>query len=316
MARAVAAGFGLAALPVVALDLFPEAQRTSRLAAVAACGIPYLQIPVAAMCAGLAVGSERRGRTLLWSAAFGAVVVAGHRQRMAEPVAEAPLPTGRRLTVLSANVLFGRADTRAIADLAQGADVVAIQENTPSFDDALQTALGADFPYRLGTSREDAGGTMLWSRTPLTHVGDGDTRFTSVLATTTVRGVTWTVATVHPAPPQMGVRLWARDARKVLELVRGHVGEPLVVVGDFNAIEEHVTMRRLAAVGLRNAMSGWGTAGVAAWQPSWPALRLWAPPLIRIDHALHSSSVQAWRPRYTRVPGSDHKALLASFRAL
>ena len=107
----------------------------------------------------------------------------------------------------------------------------------------------------------------------------------------------------------------AADAHAVLKLLRSHVGEHLVVLGDFNAIEEHLTMRRLAAAGLRNAMSGWGSQGAPAWQPSWPAIRAWVPAVIRIDHALHSDSVEAWRPRYTRVRGSDHKALVAVMRA-
>lgn len=216
---------------------------------------------------------------------------------------------------MSANVLFGRADPRQIADLAQSADVVAIQENTPEFDEALHEVMAEDFPYQLGTSREDAGGTMLWSRTPLEHGAIGDTRFTSIVATTTVRGVRWTIANVHPAPPQMGSRLWDTDAQAVLTLLRSHVGDHLVVVGDFNAIEEHLTMRRLTAAGLRNAMWGWGSTGAGTWQPSWPAIRAWVPAVIRIDHVLHSDSVEAWRPRYTRVRGSDHKSLVTVVRA-
>ncbi len=316
MARAIAAGFGLGALPVIALDVFPQVQPTSALATVAACGIPYVPIPLAAMCAGMAVASESRGRRLLWAAAAGVVLVAALRDRFVAPASVESTPSDRRLTVMSANVLFGQADPRQIADLAQGVDVVAIQENTPRFDEALHAALSADFPYQLGTSREDASGTMLWSRTPLEHGGTGETRFTSVVATTTVRGVEWTVANVHPAPPQMGSRQWAGDAQRVLDLVRSYLSEKLVVVGDFNAIEEHLTMRRFADAGLRNAMWGRRSTGAAAWQPSWPANRAWVPPLIRIDHALHSGSVQAWRPRYTTVRGSDHKALVVVFGAL
>lgn len=300
----------------MALDVFPELQPSSTFATVAACGIPYVPIPLAAMCAGLAVGSGSRGRRILWLAAAGAVLAGGLRGRFVAPSSVEPAPSDRRLTVLSANVLFGRADPRHIADLAQGVDVVAIQENTPRFDKALHVILAADFPYQLGTSNEDATGTMLWSRTPLDHGGTGDTRFTSVVATTTVRGVSWTVANVHPSPPQLGSGQWASDAERVLDLVRSHLGEKLVVVGDFNAIEEHLTMRRFAAAGLSNAMSGSSSGGAASWQPSWPANHAWAPPLIRIDHALHSGSVQAWRPRYSRVGGSDHKALVAVFRAL
>jgi endonuclease/exonuclease/phosphatase (EEP) superfamily protein YafD len=312
----IAAGLGLGALPVMALDAFPELQPTSRLATVAACGIPYVPIPLAAMCAGMAVASESRRWRMLWAMGAGLVFLAGLRRRFAGQGTEKPTPSDGSLRVMSANVLFGRADPRQIVDLAHGVDVVAIQENTPRFDEDLHAVLAADFPHQLGTSREDAGGTMLWSRTPLEHVGTGDTRFTSMVATTTVRGVQWTVANVHPTPPQMGSRQWVGDAQRVLDLVRSHLGERLVVVGDFNAVEEHLTMRRFAAAGLRNAMWGGRSTGTVAWQPSWPANRAWVPPLIRIDHALHSDSVQAWRPRYTTVRGSDHKALVAVFEAL
>jgi endonuclease/exonuclease/phosphatase (EEP) superfamily protein YafD len=277
---------------------------------VAACGIPYLPIPIAAMCAATAVASERRWSKLLWAAAAGAVLATSLRHVSVGRSSQDPLPSERRLTVLSANVLFGRADPRNIAELAQGVDVVAIQENTPRFDEALHTVLAADFPHQLGTSTEDASGTMMWSRTPLELVRFGDTRFTSVVATTAVRGVQWTVANVHPSPPQHGSRLWESDAQRVLDLVVPHLAERLVVVGDFNAIEEHVTMRRLVAAGLRNAMRGHVSDRAPAWQPSWPADRTWVPPLVRIDHALHSHSVRAWRPRYLTVRGSDHKALI------
>ena len=313
LARTVAAGVGLGLLPVVALDLVPELQPTSPVAAAAACGIPHVRVALAAMCAGMAVSGESRVGRSLWAAASGAAIAAALRPRLLSPGRTEVPGSARTLRVMSANVLFGRADIRQVAELARAVDVVAIQENTPRFDDGLQAVLSGDFPYRLGTSRDDAGGTTLWSRTPLTLVANGDTRFTSVLATTTVRGVPWTVATVHPAPPQMGSRLWESDGRKVLELVRDHVDENLVVVGDFNAIEEHLTMRRLAEAGLRNAMSA--SAGAAGWQTSWPALWAGAPSLIRIDHALHSGVVRAWRPRYTRVRGSDHKALIAMFEA-
>lgn len=85
---------------------------------------------------------------------------------------------------------------------------------------------------------------------------------TSALATTTVRGVEWTVVNVHPAPPQMGSRQWAGDAQRVLDLVRSHLSEKLVVVDDFNAIEGHLTVRRFADAGLRNAM--WGRRSTGA----------------------------------------------------
>ncbi len=305
---------GLGALPVAVLDRFPSLQATSRAAAVVASGIPYLPVPVAALCGAMAVDSRSRGRRALWSAACGVAVAVGARRWLARG-ARGPSPDATDLVVLSANVLYGLADPRQVAELARRADLIAVQENTPAFADALSALVGDDFPHRVGTAKPGARGTMLWSRTPLDLVGSGETDFSSVVARTTVRGVPWTVANVHPVSPMRGSGLWESDAAAVLDLVSPHVGDHLVVVGDFNAVEEHLTMRRLSAAGLTNAMRGWRALGAPAWQPSWPTDKRFVPPLIRIDHALHSDSVEAWRPTYVAVPGSDHKALVATFRA-
>lgn len=306
---------GAGALPVAALAVLPRLQATHAVATVVACGIPYLPLPLSGMSAAMVVASRSRGVKVLWSGILVAALAAGAYRALGAPGSPGPTREDADLTVVSANVLYGRGDTRDIAALAQSADILAVQENTPVFDASVRARLAADFPFEVGTSSDDARNTKLWSRTPLTLVGTGETEFTSMIATTEVRGVQWTIVNVHPVSPLHGSSRWASDAAKVLELLAAHLGEHLVVVGDFNAIEEHVTMRRLGAAGLRNAMAGWRSPGVLAWQPSWPTDKAFVPPLIRIDHALHSASVEAWRPRYVVVAGSDHKALLTTFRA-
>ena len=294
----------------------PRLQSTHAVATVVACGIPYLPMPLSGMSAAMVVASRSRGAKVFWSAALLASLAAGAYRAIGAPAAPGPTREDTDLTIVSANVMYGHGDTREILALAQTADVVAVQENTPAFDASLRPLLALDFPYEVGTSSDDAQGAKMWSRTPLQLVGNGDTDFSSMVVATQVRGVHWTIANVHPVPPQQnGSSRWASDAGKVLELLAGHLAEHLVVVGDFNAIEEHVTMRRLAAVGLRNAMSGWRSPGGRAWQPSWPTDKAFVPPLVRIDHALHSESVDAWRPRYVVVSGSDHKALVVTLRA-
>lgn len=314
VASALSLGAGLGAVAVAALDAVPEWQPTSRLAAVAACGIPYLPLPSAVACAGMVVAGRSQATRMIGAAGLGAALVAGYLTWRGNGGTVGPPQGDDDFTVLSANVLYGRADVRQLAALARGADIVAVQENTPSFEAELNRLIEEDFPHRAGTSSMGADGTMIWSRTPLDLVGFGDTDFASVVVATTVRGVRWTVADVHPVPPQRGSRRWEGDAGTVLNLLRPHVTENLVVVGDFNAIEEHLTMRRLAQAGLRNAMAGWQAPGAGGWQPSWPTDKPFVPPLIRIDHALHSDSVAAWRPRYVVVSGSDHKAVVATFR--
>ena len=98
---------------------------------------------------------------------------------------------------------------------------------------------------------------MMWSRTPLTLVATGQTRYTSLVVHTTVHDTVWTVSTLHAVSPLDGSRAWEQDAVGIANLLRPYVGEHLVVVGDFNAIDEHLTMRRIRDVGLQDSMTGW-----------------------------------------------------------
>ena len=141
--------------------------------------------------------------------------------------------------------------------MAASADILAFQENTPEFVQSLEEkGLLQEFPYRLGTAEYEAYGTMIWSRTPLTLVATGRTRYTSLVVHTTVRDTVWTVSTLHAVSPLDGSRAWEQDAVGIAELLRPYVGERLVVVGDFNAIDEHLTMRRICDVGLQDSMTG------------------------------------------------------------
>jgi endonuclease/exonuclease/phosphatase (EEP) superfamily protein YafD len=153
---------------------------------------------------------------------------------------------------------------------------------------------------------------MIWSRTPITVAATGNTRYTSLVARTTVRGTLWTVSTLHAVSPKDGSGVWEQDALAVADLVRPYVGEHLVVVGDFNAIDEHLTMRQIRDVGLQDSMTGWPLTAGDGFQNSWPNDPR-VPLLIRIDHALHSASVAAWRPQYVTVAGTDHRAVVATF---
>jgi len=153
---------------------------------------------------------------------------------------------------------------------------------------------------------------MMWSRTPLTLVATGQTRYTSLVVHTTVHDTLWTVSTLHAVSPLDGSRAWEQDAVGIANLLRLYVSEHLVVVGDFNAIDEHLTMRRIRDVGLQDSMTGWALTAGDGWQVSWPNDPR-VPFLIRIDHALHSASVDAWRPSFVTLSGTDHRAMIATF---
>lgn len=308
------AGFGLVVVPLVVLWAVPSLQAVNRPLVFLACAIGYLPVPLVGLGFGLLLVLRGRWRLL----AVGALVLTlalGSAPWWRFPTSTTPKPGVDDLRVVSLNAEFGQADQDTVLALAAHADMLAFQENTPEFVQSLvEKGLARDFPYRLGTAVYEAYGTMLWSRTPITLAAEGRTKYTSLVARSIVRGTDWTVATLHAVSPLDGSRVWEEDAKAVADLLRPYTAEHLVVVGDFNAVDAHLTMRRIRAVGLVDAMDGWPQVTGDGWQQSWPtSTRL--PALLRIDHALHAPSVDAWRPTYVEVAGTDHRALVAIFRA-
>lgn len=123
-----------------------------------------------------------------------------------------------------------------------------------------------------------------------------------------------TVFAVHVANPQTGFAEWAPDLAVVRQVSERHLGESLVVVGDFNATREHAPLGDLLAVGLADAAEQAGRG----WLPTFPAQRLygpWAgihyPSMIGLDHVLVGPGVEATEVRAFRVDGTDHRGLAA-----
>lgn len=127
---------------------------------------------------------------------------------------------------------------------------------------------------------------------------------------TTVAETEWLVAGIHAAPPQLGADAWARDGELVADLVERHLDERMLLVGDFNAIDQHHTMRGVVDAGAVNTASTrfWGET----WDPTWPVGHPWIPAFARIDHYLMTPSVNGWAPTYFEVDGTDHMGILAT----
>jgi endonuclease/exonuclease/phosphatase (EEP) superfamily protein YafD len=303
---------GLVTLPPVVLLVVPSLQAVNRPFAFLTCTIPYVAIPLVILGLGLFLALPRR-RRFVGIALIAVSLVAASAPWWRFPTTATPRPTAADLRVFSLNAEFGQADQDAILRLAQTADVLAFQENTPEFVQSLEDkGLRGDFPYRLGTAEYESYGTMIWSRTPLTLVATGKTRYTSLVVRTTVHDTVWTVSSLHAVSPKDGSGVWEQDAAAIADLLSPYVGERLVVVGDFNAIDEHLTMQRIRDVGLQDSMTGWPLAAGDGNQNSWPNDPR-VPFLIRIDHALHSASVDAWRPSFVTLSGTDHRAMVAAF---
>ncbi|MDN6303864.1 MAG: endonuclease/exonuclease/phosphatase family protein, partial [Brachybacterium sp.] len=118
---------------------------------------------------------------------------------------------------------------------------LALQEYTPDFEEELAaTGLLDQFSHQVGTADTDASGTMLLSRTPVELVAEAEgTVFENLIATTTVEGTDWHLGVIHTAPPQMGADVWARDGAAIEDLAAPYLDQNLLLVGDFNAIDQH-----------------------------------------------------------------------------
>ncbi|WP_040283000.1 endonuclease/exonuclease/phosphatase family protein [Tessaracoccus massiliensis] len=303
----------LGALVLVLLRLFPATHAWHAAVIVAATFIPFLWLPATVALLGLLLVARGWLRLLAVLGLVAALVFWG-RGFLPEPERDGT-PDTLGLSVFMLNTQYGRADVAQVAAVVDEHDpyVLVFLEYTSGFDAALREAgLLDDFPHQVGTIREDAGGTMILGKAPLTEVERLETTpFDNIVVTTTtqtaVGEVEWTLAGIHTAPPQMGADLWAADGVAVRDLAGRHLTDRLVMVGDFNAIDQHHTMRLLTNAGMINPRSK--AEGFDGWRPTWPVGKR-VPPFAHIDHFLHSPGVAGWAPTAVEIDGSDHMGLV------
>ncbi|MDF1488287.1 endonuclease/exonuclease/phosphatase family protein [Tessaracoccus caeni] len=302
---------------LVLLELLPIVQTWATVLLYFSTFIPMMWIPAVVAIVGLAVVLKGRWKFAAAVLALVALLVWGlpvmpRNQGVVLNVEAFP----RDLGVVSANARYGGADVEQIlAEAGDQVQVLAFQEYTPEFDERLREA-GAfdDFPYHVGEARTSAGGTVLLSRVPVEIVAEAEgLPFLNFVAKLTVDGRDWYVGNIHSTGPHFGAREWAEDGDAIVEMVRPYLDEAVVLVGDFNAIEEHYTLRRLAEAGFRNAMDYepfYG--GLERWQPTW-RMGWVVPPFARIDHVYVGNGAAADVPYHFEVDGTDHKAIRAYF---
>lgn len=228
-------------------------------------------------------------------------------------VASTAPPPGPELSILSFNVLHGRAEVASLAELvrAHRPDLVVLPEAGEGFRERLGPKV-ADLGYRSWVTtapgeREGAGIVVLAAprlgavtATPL----DLGTRFRWLELRGGGLGTVGVVA-VHTAAP---IRRWMPDWAAELGLLRTWLGEgrgPHVVVGDVNATLDHAPLRE-ALGGARDVAADRGQGLASTWPTGWPR---WFG--VQIDHVFTSGGVHPAGARILDLPGSDHRALLA-----
>lgn len=304
---------GVLALPpgllATALRVLPATDNAAALLSsfIAYGTVAYL---VALIAFGIALVRARRRLVLAVLTVLSAALLTVHLAWLAPFfVADDRPPTTDTFTVMSLNMLAGRADSAQVAAVAQQADVVVLLEATPTSLYALRPFGWKDrFPYSIGDPDDSRSGSAIYSRYPLTARDSlPTTAFQQWVATAEVPDVgPVTIMAVHPCNPFCGGTSWVREHQVVREVADAHRDGPLVVAGDFNAVDDHQPLRQLRRDGLVSATDITG----AGWLPTYPANKL-IPPMIPIDHVLVSPSLTAVSIRTFRVDGTDHLGLMA-----
>lgn len=317
-------GWGLTVLLVVAGALLTIArlwQPASGLLAetlVALTSLVPLAIPLYAAALACAAALAVRSRPAFVPVALALAGLAVHLWWFAPMLTDESVPAGDgpvlRVLTVNAYIHHGATGTDLVRLAASAdADVVVLQElGGPTYDEGVRAGLAAAYPHR--TTAPDVGdsATMVWSRLPLRAErpipdtsGGGSVRVVVETADGRVD-----LLAVHTAPP-IWPELWRQDHAALLEQVRDQ--RPDLLVGDLNATTDHVQVRRLLDLGLRDA----GDVTGSGWAPTWPSngiqrfLGVPAPRFAAIDHVLVSPRWTVPAMQRLHVPRSDHTAVLA-----
>jgi endonuclease/exonuclease/phosphatase (EEP) superfamily protein YafD len=281
-----------------------------------------LPLAVGALLAGVVVGvllrSWSRVPTIL-ATAFALPLVVLHAWWLA-PLWTGTIPAasaGPRLVVMTQN--FEEGDPGALTALVRenAVDVLVVTDAPPWQVEALKaTGLNRSLRHTtLGNGLD----SIVWSRFPIledTLISDGADSRSVVLDVPDLGHVA--LVAVHPTPPyQEGGSRWSLDWERLLERLGGAYpagGEPLVVLGDFNATRDHRPMRELEAMGFRDAGEQLNRGLVATWPVNGKERRLGVPlpAVVPIDHVLTRGDLVPTDMVVSDAVGSDHRAVIAT----
>ena len=304
---------GLALLPAAAATVMrvlpPTDDATARLAAFIPYGLLGYLVALGCLVVGLIRARHRTVPTVITVAVI--VLTASHLAWLAPLfINDHRAATTRQFRLMSLNMFNGSADPGEVAKQAAHADVVILVETTPEALTALKHH-GWDqrFRYSLGDPKDGSFNTAVYSRFPLSHSSQiGGTLFQQWMTTVQVPHVgDIRLIAVHPCNPYCGGDRWTADHQVLREAVIDNLDQPLVVAGDFNAVDDHGPIQALRRIGLESATD---VAG-AGWLPTYPANRRF-PPLLPIDHVLINNELTASSVISFAVSGTDHRGLLAT----
>jgi endonuclease/exonuclease/phosphatase (EEP) superfamily protein YafD len=219
------------------------------------------------------------------------------------------------LVVMSANLEFGGADARSLVKAAREhrVDVLVLIEITPAAVERLRVAgLDTLLPGSVGRSSQEAGGTIIRSRIPMTLVQTGSDQVSTHAfdePVVSIQRATGDVVlrAVHSLPPDLsGAADW-RSGLTALQAWRERQPQDrsIVLAGDFNSSWGHPGFRQVA-----ETMTDAHRAAGEAWEPTWPERRRLIRPFVQLDHVL-TRGLNVVDAGVVHLPDTDHAAVWA-----
>ena len=225
--------------------------------------------------------------------------------------ADAAAPAGRTWTFASINLLYRNPEVASVTGYVRRVqpDIVVFQEVSARWAADLEE-LRDLYPYRSTESRKNGFGVAVFSKekpVALTMLALHDrVGELAVFAEWESEGRRFGLAGVHPDKPD---KEWKTQMRRAYlgEVAqwceaRAREGEPVIVIGDFNATPWSASMQAFTRdTRLRNTSQG--TIFGATWN-------VWEPHRLLIDHALLSPHWKLLAREVGPDVGSDHRPLL------
>ncbi|MFC1572337.1 endonuclease/exonuclease/phosphatase family protein [Candidatus Eisenbacteria bacterium] len=134
-------------------------------------------------------------------------------------------------------------------------------------------------------------------------------------------GPSWvSVIGVHAPPPRSmcanknaefltAVADWFDDGRLRHDIGEAVAADPVVLLGDLNAIPLSKEISAFRHSGLTDACSVTNLRPLFTWRP-----RTWLPPVARVDYIFLGEQLEAMDAGVFDLPGSDHRLVLADIR--
>lgn len=233
-----------------------------------------------------------------------------------------------RLTLMSANLLYGSADPRLLlAEIARHRpDVIVFQEWTPRSAGDVKPLLLTDYPHWAEAARDDAFGQAVCSKRPFIDppryfLPSGALSEPEITVAVDLDHRPLRITDVHVLPPlNLGYFAEQREMASALlhhaDTHRADGPQTDILAGDFNAVPRSSVLARARAAGLIVALDHSPRTG--RWRATtWPrdGTLVWAPG-IRLDHILHSPGLRCTGSAVCADVASDHAPIVATFERM